>query len=175
MLRRAFLEHRSGLWLPPLRQTARTRSRSKCFEWSMVVPTRAHSPPPPPRSLPSSAFTQQSNVLLRCGRIVLRSGSHSRSLTTRRRDWSPSSGTPQAFPTLNTSDVASSRSNGKTSRGDEREDALRVRRRGDDTGSQRGQRCEQDKIACRRRVFARLSYLTHQTARVRCRHGACTF
>lgn len=46
----------------------------------------------------------------------------------------------QSFPSLNTSDVASSRSNGRASRGDQRDEGLSVRRRRDDAGSQRGQR-----------------------------------
>lgn len=63
-----------------------------------------------------------------------------------RRDWRPSSGAlQQTFSSLNTntnaSDAASSRSNGRTPNGDQREETLSVRRKKDDAGSQRGQRC----------------------------------
>ena len=89
-----------------------------------------------------SMFMPQSNVPLRhldnSGFTVVVGAARNR------RDWSPSSGALHSFPSMHTNtntnapDVASSRSNGRNSRGEE--EGLSVRRRREDASSQRGQR-----------------------------------
>lgn len=58
------------------------------------------------------------------------------------RDWSPSSVALQGLPTGSAIDLASSRPSNKSSRGDQRDESLSVRRRKDNSGP-RGQRCEE--------------------------------
>lgn len=139
------LQHEFGLaWVWAFFPLSRTET---CQRKSKLVPATA---PPETHSVmttlfssgfssahptfPSSVTPLRSHATIQCALRYVTCGCCRRDY----RDWSPSSVVPQALPTANTTDIASSRSNSKTTRGDQRDDGLSVRRRKDDAGS-RGQ------------------------------------